>query len=94
MEIDKLDRSIRKLDDKRKSIFEEQERIRENLKSLSNSGEEERLRNKYVTTLESQENRLNKIEKDKIIFKEKIKRLREKIDKRLKETIFDELLKK
>ena len=92
LEIDKLDRSVRKLDEERKSIFDEQQRIRENLKSLSNSGDEERLRNKYVATLETQENRLNKIEKEKIEIKNQMKKLREKMDKRLKENIFDELL--
>lgn len=40
------------------SVFNDQERIRENLKSLKNSDEEKAIRQRYVNRLDQQENRL------------------------------------
>jgi len=63
--------SIRKIDEeivKRQSEVEEitegQERVRENLKSLGNSSEEKKLRSRYVSNLDSEEERIEELQRE------------------------------
>jgi len=89
--IEKLHEKINDLEDERNRIFEEQERIRENLKSLSQSGEEERLRKKYVDELDKQEQRLADIEKEKDKLYQEIDKVEDKLEKKLRGTLLDKI---
>jgi hypothetical protein len=55
---------IRQLEAERKTIHAEQERIRQNLKSLGDRSSEKELRERFVRTLSTQEDRLEQIEKE------------------------------
>ena len=91
MKIDTLNNTINELENERNYIFEEQERIRENLKSLSDSGEEERLRKKYVDELDKQENRLEDIKNEKEKLRREMEGVEKQIEKMLKGTILDKI---
>jgi hypothetical protein len=55
------DLKIRRLEDERKEIHSTQERIRENIKSLGDRSSEKELRERFVRTLNGQEDRLETI---------------------------------
>ena len=55
------EQKIRKLEEERKTIDKAQERIRENLKSLGDRSSEKELRERFVRTLNGQEDRLEAI---------------------------------
>src|SRR5262249_23159688 len=56
--------AIAKLERERTKIHEEQKRIRENLQSLGDRASEKELRERFVRTLNSQEDRLEKIDQE------------------------------
>jgi hypothetical protein len=56
--------SIRRLDSERKTIHSEQERLRENIKSLGDRSSEKELRERFVRTFTTQEDRLEAVEKE------------------------------
>jgi hypothetical protein len=58
-----LNAQIHTLDAEKTSIYNDQQRLRENLKALKGSTEERALTQRYTTQLDSQENRLADIEK-------------------------------
>jgi hypothetical protein len=60
----KLEVSVRRLEAERKTIHTEQERLRENIKSLGDRSSEKELRERFVRTFTSQEDRLEAIEKE------------------------------
>ena len=55
---------VRRLEAERKTIHTEQERIRENLKSLGDRASEKELRERFVRTFDTQEDRLEAIGKE------------------------------
>jgi hypothetical protein len=57
-EISDLARKAQDLQEEQSGIFSDQQRIRENLKGLGRTAEEESLRKRYVRQLAEQENRL------------------------------------
>ncbi len=87
LEIDDLNTKLGELEDQKSSIYEEQERIRENLKSLTKGGKEDALRNKYVAQLEKQEGELTDIEAEKKKLNKQIQAIEKQIDAKLKETV-------
>jgi len=56
-----IDRGIRELKKERRQIFEDQKRLRENLKGLGKTVEEKSLRSRYVKQLDQQETQLEKM---------------------------------
>lgn len=62
-EIAQLEQSIQQLQQERESLFADQQRLRENLKSLGNTEDEKKLRSKYIEQLTKQESRLEEITK-------------------------------
>ncbi len=58
VQVSKLRDERRQLEKTRKDIFQDQERLRENLKALRVSTEDKNLRKRYLIELESQENQL------------------------------------
>jgi len=63
-DIAKIDASLHALEKERTKIHEEQKRIRENLQSIGDRPGEKELRERYLKTLNAQEDRLDKIDKD------------------------------
>ncbi len=62
-EIAHLEQSIQQLQQEREGLFADQQRLRENLKSLGNTEDEKKLRGKYIEQLTKQESRLEEITK-------------------------------
>jgi hypothetical protein len=63
-EIAKIESGLQTLEKERTKIHEEQKRIRENLQSIGDRPGEKELRERYLKTLNAQEDRLDKIDKD------------------------------
>jgi hypothetical protein len=59
-----LDAQVARLEKERAALHNEQNRIRENLKSLGDRASEKDLRERFVRTLNTQEDRLEQIEKE------------------------------
>jgi hypothetical protein len=59
-----LDEQIKRLEKERETIHSEQNRIRENLQSLGDRPAEKELRERFVRTLNTQEDRLEQIERE------------------------------
>ncbi|MFX0134593.1 MAG: hypothetical protein ACFFDN_13215, partial [Candidatus Hodarchaeota archaeon] len=81
-----VDNRINDLRNKKNTIIDDQNRLRQNLRSIGTSRSEERLRNKYITKLDEQEIELEKIEAE-------IKELTKKSEE-LEEKINDEIRKR
>lgn len=60
-DIAQLDRQIRNLQSRQESIYSDQKRIRENLRSIGTSPEERKLRTRYIDQLDQQETTLDEI---------------------------------
>jgi hypothetical protein len=63
-ETTRIDRALQALEKQRVALHEEQKRIRENLQSIGDRPGEKELRERYLKTLNSQEDKLEKIDKD------------------------------
>ncbi|MCI0683330.1 MAG: hypothetical protein L0Y71_14600 [Gemmataceae bacterium] len=63
-EAGRLDAALAQLDKERTNIHNEQKRIRENLQALGDRASEKELRERFVKTLNTQEDRLEKIDKE------------------------------
>ena len=62
-EISSIDRGLKAIQKERRQIFEDQKRLRENLRGLRQTTEEKGLRNRYVKRLNQQETRLEELRK-------------------------------
>ncbi|MHA1785726.1 MAG: hypothetical protein ACTSVE_11070 [Candidatus Helarchaeota archaeon] len=71
--------SLNEIIDKKDQIFNDQSRLRKNLKSLKETSSEIRLRNKYIEKLAEQENQLEEIEINIKDLKAKLLSLNEKL---------------
>ena len=69
------------LDQRKTTIIQDQDRLRENVRSLKKSKAEEMLREKYIKKLDAQENELEKIVQRLDELKEELSKLDEKISK-------------
>lgn len=78
--IDATDAELRSLDQKRKQIFDDQERIRENLKSLTGKSS---VKNSYLKKLQEQEKEISKLDATR----EKLNQRRDEQMKRLQDYI-------
>jgi hypothetical protein len=63
-QLNNLQKRLRELERERETIFRDQQRIRENLNRLGRNTQEDRLRQRYVETLEQQENRLAELKQE------------------------------
>lgn len=75
-----IEAQIARLEKERDTIHTEQKRIRENLQSLGDRPSEKELRERFVRTLNTQEDRLEQIESDRRQASEERDRLREEIN--------------
>ena len=63
-EITAMDRDLGAIEDKRKQIFKDQKRLRENLQGLGKTARKKDLRNRYIQRLNGQETRLEEMARD------------------------------
>lgn len=63
-QVDSLDAEVSRRDDERQKIFDDQQRLRENLKALKGTAEERALTQRYTQQLADQENRLDALNKE------------------------------
>jgi hypothetical protein len=75
-----IEAQIARLEKERDTIHAEQKRIRENLQSLGDRPSEKELRERFVRTLNTQEDRLEQIEREHKLASEERDRLREQIN--------------
>lgn len=81
-EMDAIDQQIYALDNERNTIFNDQSRVRENLKSLGGKSD---IQQKYLKKLEEQEDRIQSIDEEK----EKLAKQRQKKQAEMQEVIKD-----
>ena len=67
------------------SIYDDQQRLRENLKALKGSAEEKALTQRYTQQLSDQETRLEKLRNEKEDFEKKSEAAQEKLDKMIED---------
>src|SRR5207249_8326599 len=72
-----------------KKIFDDQERLRENLKALKGSSEEKMLVQRYTQQLNEQETRLEKLRQEKGRLESKQEKAQEALDKMIEDLSFD-----
>ncbi len=91
-ELNDLVQKIAGLEKEQSDIFRDQERLRDNLSRLRNTPEEAALRQRYISQLEDQENRLGtlRVERDKI--ENSRAALQKQIDEMIQALSFDKLL--
>jgi len=90
---------VSELDDKKtareqdmQKIFDDQQRLRENMKALRGSAEEKALLQRYTQQLNEQENQLEKLRKEVDQLNEQHDRAEEALDQMIQELSFDEKL--
>ncbi len=69
--VDELDTTIESKDEEKKSIYDDQQRLRENIKALKGSAEERALLQRYTKQLNDQETRLEQLDKELTELKQK-----------------------
>jgi hypothetical protein len=79
-EIEDIEMEIAKKEQAEKKIEKGQKRLRENLKALGNTSEEAKLRQKYVSSLGKEEERIEKLRSEVAALKEKLERERDVLD--------------
>ncbi len=88
-EINAMQREIARFNSERDGIFRDQTRLRENLKSLGNSEQERDYRGRIVGQLESQEDRIEKIENSVRALELQIKQKQDELNKLVKDLTFE-----
>ena len=79
-EIEDIEMEISKKEQAEQKIEKGQKRLRENLKALGNTSEEAKLRQKYVSSLGKEEERIEKLRAEVAALKEKLERERDVLD--------------
>jgi len=88
-EVEAVRRGIQTLDAEQASIFNDQQRLRENLSKLGNSSEEKGLRRRYVAELERQENRLEALRAERARLDVEWRRLQEELNTLVRDIAFE-----
>ena len=87
--VSELDSQISDLGDETQKIFDDQERLRENLKALKGSSEERALTQRYTQQLADQENRLDAIKKETSDLQDKHDAAQQQLDKMIEDLSLD-----
>ena len=83
--IARIDLELEALEKERTGMFEDQKRLRENLKGLGQTTEEKALRSRYVNQLDGQETRLKEIAQKQAGLREKKEAARQQLEKLMAE---------
>jgi hypothetical protein len=87
-----LDSEAEKRGQEIESIYNDQQRLRENLKALKGSAEEKALTQRYTQQLSDQETRLDKLNVEKTDFQRKSADAQEQLDKMIEELAIEATL--
>ena len=87
-----LQQQISQLNAKRQRIFQDQQRIRENLKALKGTAEERALIERYTNQLANQENQLEDIQKETADLEAKRDQAQAELDKMIQDLTLDETI--
>jgi hypothetical protein len=88
-EMEAVRREMQARDSEQASIFNDQQRLRENLSKLGDSSEEKGLRRRYVAELERQETRLEAIRAERAKLEATFRKLQEELDALVKGVAFE-----
>ncbi len=88
-EIARLDAEIESREEARTEIFDDQQRLRENMKALKGSSEEKELLQRYTRQLNDQENRLETLKKETEQLQAQRAAEQARLDKMIQELSFD-----
>ena len=83
-EIGNINRSLQAIQKERGQIFEDQKRLRENLRGLRQTTEEKGLRNRYVKRLNQQETRLEEMRKREKVLNQEFKTKQGELNRMIK----------
>jgi len=83
-EISNINRSLQAIQKERGQIFEDQKRLRENLRGLRQTTEEKGLRNRYVKRLNQQETRLEEMRKREKVLNQEFKTKQGELNRMIK----------
>lgn len=84
-----LESQISSREDQTQKIFDDQQRLRENMKALKGSAEEKGLLQRYTRELDAQETRLAAMQKESQQLEERKDRAQEQLDKMIEDLAFD-----
>jgi chromosome segregation ATPase len=87
--VSELENQITAREDQTEKIFDDQQRLRENIKALKGSAEEKSLLQRYTRQLDAQETRLEALKKESEQLEERKDRAQEQLDKMIEELAFD-----
>jgi DNA repair exonuclease SbcCD ATPase subunit len=87
-----LDRELQSHRDETKRIFDDQQRLRENMKALKGSAEEKALLQRYTKELDDQENRLDAIRKETSDLEARRAQAQAELNRMIEELQFDATL--
>ncbi|HKV05312.1 MAG TPA: carboxypeptidase regulatory-like domain-containing protein [Candidatus Acidoferrales bacterium] len=87
--VDDLDNEVSNRSDETDKIYDDQQRLRENLKSLKGSAEERALTQRYTQELADQETRLETLKRESADFQEKHDQAQAELDKMIEELSID-----
>ena len=87
--INSLQRQIQRLDAEQAEIFQDQKRVRDNLNRMGRSPDEARLRQRYISQMEAQENRLAALRLERDRLKAAVEKARAELAEMLDKITFD-----
>ena len=87
-----FDRELQSRANETKRIFDDQQRLRENMKALKGSAEEKALLQRYTKELDDQENRLDAIRKETADLEQKKQEAQAELNRMIEELQFDAAL--
>jgi len=87
-----FDREIQARNNETKRIFDDQQRLRENMKALKGTAEEKALLQRYTKELDEQENRLDAIRKESADLEQKRQQAQAELNRMIEELQFDTAL--
>ena len=90
--VDSLESQKDERDEEIHSIYDDQQRIRENLKALTDSANEKALVQRYTKQLDDQENRLDALRRESAQLQTQIDAANEALEKTIQSLSFDEKL--
>ncbi|HXV64864.1 MAG TPA: carboxypeptidase regulatory-like domain-containing protein, partial [Vicinamibacteria bacterium] len=91
-EVAAVSQELQRLESEQTSLFDDQQRLRENLGKLGGSGEEKGLRRRYVGELERQENRLAEIRAEQGRLEAERRALQVELDAMVRDLAFEKSL--
>jgi len=91
-QVEAFDQEVKNREEETSSIYDDQERVRENLKALKGSAEEKALTQRYTQQLSEQENRLGKLRAEKEEFQKKSAAAQAQVDKMIEELAMEATL--